>query len=65
MAILEAHRLQTVQCNVRFRGGELDLVLRDGPDWVFFEARARADDRFAGAAASVGSIKQRQRIRAA
>jgi len=64
-AFLEAHGLQTVERNVRFRGGELDLVMRDGPEWVFVEVRARADARFGGAAASVGPIKQRRLIRAA
>jgi putative endonuclease len=47
-------------------GGEIDLILRDTDGTlVFAEVRRRADDRFGGAAASVGLIKQRRIIFAA
>ena len=46
----------------RAKGGEVDLVMRDGDGTlVFVEVRARRDDRFGGAAASIGAAK-RQRI---
>lgn len=46
----------------RARGGEVDLVMRDRDGTlVFVEVRARRDDRFGGAAASIGAGK-RQRI---
>ncbi len=52
--------LVAVDRNVRFRGGEIDLVMRDGEHWVFVEVRARRDTRFGGAAASVDARKQRR-----
>jgi putative endonuclease len=46
----------------RAKGGEVDLVMRDRDGTlVFVEVRARRDDRFGGAAASIGTSK-RQRI---
>ena len=57
-AWLAARGLVPVARNVRYRGGEIDLVMRDGAYWVFVEVRARRDARFGGAAASVGSRKQ-------
>ena len=59
-AYLRARGLVPVERNVRFRGGEIDLVMRDGPDWVFVEVRARRDARFGGAAASVDARKRRR-----
>jgi putative endonuclease len=59
-AYLGERGLVAVERNVRFRGGEIDLVMRDGPEWVFVEVRARADARFGGAAASVGARKQQR-----
>jgi putative endonuclease len=52
--------LVPVARNVRFRGGEIDLVMRDGAHWVFVEVRSRGDARFGGAAASVDARKQRR-----
>lgn len=62
---LGGHGLVPVARNVRFRGGEIDLVMRDGRDWVFVEVRARRDMRFGGAAASVDRHKQRRIVLAA
>ena len=46
----------------RAKGGEVDLVMRDRDGTlVFVEVRTRRDDRFGGAAASIGASK-RQRI---
>jgi putative endonuclease len=52
--------LVAVARNVRYRGGEIDLVMRDGAEWVFVEVRARRDARFGGAAASVDARKRRR-----
>jgi putative endonuclease len=57
--------LAPVERNVRFRGGEIDLVMRDGAQWVFVEVRARRDARFGGAAASVDRRKQQRLVLAA
>jgi putative endonuclease len=46
----------------RARGGEVDLIVRDGDGTlVFVEVRSRRDARYGGAAASIGAAK-RQRI---
>jgi putative endonuclease len=63
-ALLEDEGLQIVERNVRFRGGEIDLIARDGAEWVFVEVRARAGNAFGGAAGSIGRPKQ-QRLRLA
>jgi len=48
------------------RGGEVDLIVRDRDGTlVFIEVRARRDDRFGGAAASIGTAKQRRLVYAA
>ncbi len=65
---LSAAGLMLVRRNYRVargpgaRGGEVDLVMRERDGTlVFVEVRARSDDRFGGAAASIGAAK-RQRI---
>jgi putative endonuclease len=50
--------LSTIARNVRYRGGEIDLVMRDGSEWVFVEVRSRATSTFGGAAASIDARKR-------
>jgi putative endonuclease len=57
---LRASGLTLVRRNYRCRGGELDLVMRDGDTLVFVEVRFRQSNRFGGAAASVDRRKQRR-----
>ncbi len=57
--------LQTLARNWRARGGELDLVMRDGEMLVFVEVRARSSAAFGGAAGSITASKQRRVINAA
>lgn len=38
-----------VERNVRFRRGELDLVARDGKEWVFVEVKTRSESFFGSA----------------
>jgi putative endonuclease len=57
--------LVMVARNYRCRGGEIDLVMRDGPVLVFVEVRARAASRFGGAAESITARKQARIILAA
>jgi len=48
------------------RGAEVDLILRERDGTlVFVEVRSRAGTKHGGAAASVGSSKQRRIVRAA
>lgn len=51
--------------NVRYRLGELDLVMRDGPTLVFVEVRMRRSARFGGAVNSVDWRKRQRLLRAA
>ena len=72
LAHLLRHGLLLVQRNYRVaagprsRGGEVDLILRDADGTlVFVEVRARRDAAHGGAAASVGTAKQRRLVFAA
>lgn len=65
LAHLERHGLVLIERNFRCKGGEIDLVMREGAGLVFVEVRKRADARHGGAAASVTSHKQRRLIVAA
>lgn len=62
---LEQAGLRFTAANVRFRGGELDLIMRDKQQWVFVEVRYRRNDLFGDAAASVTRRKQQKLLRAA
>ncbi|MBI3140573.1 MAG: YraN family protein [Rhodocyclales bacterium] len=62
---LARHGLRIVGRNYRCRGGEIDLICRDGATLVFVEVRLRSNPRFGGAAASITAAKQRRLIRAA
>jgi putative endonuclease len=57
-AFLAAQGLQELQRNYRVRGGEIDLIMRDGEHLVFVEVRYRTRADFGGAAASVTATKQ-------
>ncbi|WP_191091603.1 YraN family protein [Affinibrenneria salicis] len=62
---LERAGLTFVAANVSLRGGELDLIMRDGPTWVFVEVRYRRSDRFGDAASSITRRKQLRLLHAA
>ena len=64
-AMLKRAGLKTVTRNFRCRGGEIDLVMRDGEHLVFVEVRYRSHSDFGGAAGSIGTKKQRRVILAA
>lgn len=69
LAHLQAAGLRLVTRNYRTPGrggGEIDLVMR-APDGtlVFVEVRSRASTSHGGAAASIGSVKQRRIVFAA
>ena len=57
--------LTSVEENFRCKGGEIDLVMRDGATLVFVEVRQRADTAHGGAAASITPAKIRRLVRAA
>jgi len=62
---LLAAGLRELAANARFRGGELDLVMRDDACVVFVEVRYRRSAGFGGGAASVDAGKRRRLLHAA
>jgi putative endonuclease len=62
---LEGKGLRFIAANVRGRGGEIDLIMKDGQIIVFVEVRYRQSSRFGGAAASVTLAKQHKLLQTA
>lgn len=62
---LQRAGLKWVAGNVRYRGGEIDLIMRDKLCWVFVEVRYRRSAQFGDAAASITPHKRRCLRRAA
>ncbi len=62
---LSRRGLAVLERNFRVRGGEIDLVCRDGATTVFVEVRLRSRSDFGGAAASITAAKQARLILAA
>jgi len=62
---LHAQGLLVLCRNFRVRGGEIDLVCREGATTVFVEVRRRAGADFGGAGGSVTPVKQRRIVLAA
>jgi putative endonuclease len=62
---LEQHGLTLVEANFTCKGGEIDLIMRDGASFVFVEVRQRADRTHGGAAASITPVKQARLVCAA
>jgi putative endonuclease len=57
---LAARGLDIVGRNYRCRGGEIDLIARDGTTLVFVEVRLRSNRAFGGAAESITATKRRR-----
>jgi len=57
--------LSVIERNFRVKGGEIDLICRDGKTTVFVEVRLRSRQDFGGAAASITAAKQARLILAA
>ena len=57
--------LAVIARNFRVKGGEIDLICRDGRTTVFVEVRLRSRGDFGGAAASITATKQARLILAA
>lgn len=62
---LQAQGFQLLARNYRLRGGEIDLIGRDGAYLVFVEVRYRSSEQFGGALHSIDSRKQQRIIRTA
>lgn len=65
LRFLQARGLKLVARNWRCRGGELDLVMRDGDTLVVAEVRKRARQDYGDGAASVTARKQARIVHAA
>lgn len=57
---LESKHMRCVDRNYVCRGGELDLVLRDGEYWVFAEVKARKSTDFGTPAEFVNRTKRKR-----
>ena len=62
---LERRGYEIIARRYRRRGGELDIIARDGATLVFVEVKARDGRAFGGAAEAVTMIKQRRMTRLA
>jgi putative endonuclease len=65
MQLLLRAGLQPIATNANYRGGELDLVMRDGNAVIFVEVRYRKSRAFGGGFASVDAGKRRKLVHAA
>ena len=64
-AWLRRQGLKSVTRNYSVRGGEIDLIMRDGKDLVFVEVRYRQNDRHGSGAESINMVKQQRLMKAA
>ena len=65
LAFLVAQGWRPLARNVRFKGGELDLVMLDGDTLVFVEVRRRGRGDFGDALDSIDARKARRLVLAA
>ncbi|PWF43365.1 YraN family protein [Massilia glaciei] len=65
LAHLQKNGLTLVEANFSCKGGEVDLIMRDGETLVFVEVRQRASAARGGAAASITPAKIRRLVHAA
>ncbi|OJF44852.1 YraN family protein [Escherichia coli] len=62
---MEGKGLRFVAANVNARGGEIDLIMREGRTPVFVEVRSRRSALYGGAAASVTRSQQHKLLQTA
>ena len=62
---LECYGQRVILRNFRIRGGEIDLICRDGKVLVFVEVRQRSRSDYGGAGASITATKRRRIVLAA
>ncbi|MGL4575156.1 MAG: YraN family protein [Burkholderiaceae bacterium] len=65
LRFLQKHGLKLEARNFIAKGGEIDLIMRDGATLVFVEVRARNHRGYGDAAASVTQLKQQRIAKAA
>jgi putative endonuclease len=64
-AFLESCGRRVIGRNFRVRGGEIDLIVADGPTTVFVEVRQRSRSDFGSAGESITATKRRRIVLAA
>ena len=64
-AIWSGHGYAILARRYRRRGGEIDIVARDGGTLVFVEVKARRDAVFGGGAEAVTRLKQQRIVQVA
>lgn len=62
---LRARGYDIIEANYRWRGGEIDLVARDGECLVFVEVKRRASDRFGSPEEAITAAKRDKLIHTA
>ena len=65
VAFLEGRKFKVLERNFRCKGGEVDIVARDGRTLVFIEVKTRRTLEFGPPQAAVTPFKQRQISKAA
>jgi len=65
LAFLRQQGLRLMERNFRCQLGEIDLIMRDGPQTVFVEVKFRSQTRYGEAIATVTHSKQCKIIKAA
>ena len=64
-AELEKRGYEIIARRHRTRSGEIDIIAKDGPTWVFVEVKARDSHAFGNAAEAVTWQKQQRIVRLA
>lgn len=62
---LKRHGYELLDRNYHMRGGELDIIAKDGEELVFVEVKTRTDQQFGMPAEAVTKLKQQHLIHAA
>ncbi len=62
---LEQQNLQILEQNYRLRGGEIDIIAKDGKTIVFVEVKYRKNNTFGEPYEAVGQAKQRKLVQTA
>lgn len=65
VSYLRSQKFEILERNFRARGGEVDIIARDGNDIVFVEVKTRFGDCFGRASEAVDRVKQQRLVRAA
>lgn len=65
LQFLKEQGYQIVTRNYRWRGGEIDIIARDGDCLAFIEVKMRADEEFGPAEEALTSKKRERLIRTA